>query len=229
MNTSMPELVTWGEVITNSFQNLWIKVISFLPNVIIAILFLAVGLLVAKFFSKFITRTLKYLYFDKAADSIGIKEELSKMGIKVDLSKVVGLVVNWFFIIVFLVAAADILKFTQITEFLNKVLIYIPNVIIAVVILILGVVFANFIHGVVNTSVHVVSLESAEFIASLAKWAILVFAVMAALVQLNIASELVSVLFKGVTAMLAIAGGIAFGLGGQDKAKRVIDKLGEKK
>lgn len=225
----MNEFTTWGEVITNSFQNLWIKVISFLPNVIIAILFLLVGLLVAKFFSKFITRTLKYLYFDKAADSLGIKEELAKIGIKVDLSKVVGLIVNWFFVIVFLVAAADILKFTQITEFLNKVLLYIPNVIIAVVFLILGVVFANFMHGIVKTSVHVVSLESADAIAAIAKWAILVFAVMAALVQLRIASELVEVLFKGFVAMLAISGGIAFGLGGQDKAKKIIDKLREKK
>ncbi|OGF22906.1 hypothetical protein A2Y83_00855 [Candidatus Falkowbacteria bacterium RBG_13_39_14] len=225
----MPNLTTWGEVITNSFQNLWIKVISFLPNVIIAILFLLVGLLVAKFFSKFITRTLKYLYFDKAADSLGIKEELAKIGIKVDLSKVVGLIVNWFFIIVFLVAAADILKFTQITEFLNKVLLYIPKVIIAAVILIIGVVFANFINGVVKTSVHVVSLESADAIAAIAKWAILIFSVMAALVQLDIAAELVSVLLKGFVAMLAISGGIAFGLGGQDKAKKIIDKLGEKK
>ncbi|MFH1030944.1 MAG: hypothetical protein V1770_06865 [bacterium] len=229
MNTSMPELATWGEVITNSFQNLWIKVISFLPNVILAILFLLIGLIIAKFFAKFITRTLKYLYFDKAADSIGIKKELSRIGIKIDPSKMVGLIVNWFFVIVFLVAAADILKFTQITEFLNKVLLYIPNVIIAVVILILGVVFANFIHGVVKTSIYVVSLESSDIIAAMAKWAILVFAVMAALVQLRIASELVEVLFKGFIAMLAIAGGIAFGLGGQEKAKKIIEKLGEKK
>lgn len=229
MNTTMPEFTTWGEVITNSFQNLWIKVISFLPNIIIAFLFLFFGLIIAKFFSKFITRTLKYLYFDKAADSVGIKKELSRVGIKVDPSKIVGLIVNWFFVIVFLVAAADILKFTQITEFLNKVLLYIPNVIIAVVILILGVVFANFIHGVVKTSVHVISLESAEAIATMAKWAILIFAVMAALVQLKIAAELVGVLFKGFIAMVAIAGGIAFGLGGQEKAKKIIEKLGEKK
>lgn len=225
----MNEILTWGEVITNSFQNLWIKVVNFLPNLISALIVLLIGLLVAKFFSKFISRTLKYLYLDKAVDSLGIKENLAKIGIKIDMSKVVGIIVKWFFIIVFLVAAADILKLTQITEFLNTVLLYIPNVIIAVVILVLGIVFANFIHGMVQASVHVVQLEAGKIIAGIAKWSILIFTIMAALVQLKIAADLVNTLFQGFIAMLAIAGGIAFGFGGKEKAKEVIDKLGAKK
>lgn len=225
----MNELLTWGEVITNSFQNLWFKMVNFLPNIISALTVLIIGLFIAKFFAKFITRTLKYLYLDKAMESLGLKEGLEKTGIKIDVSKIVGIIVKWFFIIVFLVAAADILKFTQITEFLNKVLLYIPNVVIAVVILVLGVIFANFIHGLVKTSIHVVQLEAANIIASVAKWSILVFTFMAALVQLNIAAELVGVLFKGFVAMLALAGGISFGLGGKDHAKKIIDKIGEKK
>ncbi|MFH1192064.1 MAG: hypothetical protein V1655_01185 [bacterium] len=225
----MNELLTWGEVITNSFQNLWFKMVNFLPNIVSALIVLIIGLFIAKFFAKFITRTLKYLYLDKAIESLGLKEWLEKTGIKIDVSKIVGIIVKWFFIIVFLVAAGDILKFTQITEFLNKVLLYIPNVVIAVVILVLGVIFANFIHGLVKTSVHVVQLESANIIASVAKWSILVFTFMAAFVQLKIAAELVSVLFKGFVAMLALAGGISFGLGGQNHAKKIIEKLGEKK
>lgn len=225
----MDEFLTWGEVITNSFQNLWIKTINFLPNIISALIVFVLGLLIAKFFSKFISRTLKYLYLDKLIDSLGVKHNLEKVGIKVDISRVIGIIVKWFFIIVFLVAAADILHLRQITEFLNKVLLYIPNVIIAVVILVLGVIFADFIHGIVKTSVHIVNLEAAEVISGIAKWSVLIFAIMAALVQLNIASDLVNTLFQGFIAMAAIAGGIAFGLGGKDKAKSVIEKLGEKK
>lgn len=225
----MNEFLTWGEVITNSFQNLWIKTINFLPNIVSALVVLMLGLLVAKFFSKFISRTLKYLYVDKLVDSFGVKHSLEKVGIKVDISHVIGIIVKWFFIIVFLVAAADILHLAQITEFLNKVLLYIPNVVIAVVILVLGVVFANFIHGIVKTSVHIVNLEAAEIIAGIAKWSVMVFTIMAALVQLRIAPDLVTTLFQGFIAMAAIAGGIAFGLGGKDKAKAVIEKLGIKR
>ncbi|MFC1612973.1 hypothetical protein ACFL23_01440 [Patescibacteria group bacterium] len=225
----MNQLETWRSVITSSFQNLWIKGINFSPNVISAIIVLIIGLIVAKILSRFVTQTLRYLYLDKAADSLGIKEKMQKIGIKIDISKIAGLVVKWFFIIVFLVAAADILRFTQITDFLNKVLLYIPNVIIAVVILMLGIIFANFIYGMVKASVHVTQLGAAEFIASVAKWAILIFTVMAVLVQLRIAAELVETLFKGFVAMIAIAGGISFGLGGKEKAKKAIDKLMEKK
>lgn len=229
LKKNMYDFNSWGEVVTNSFQNLWIKTINFLPNLASALVVLVIGFFIAKFFAKFVTRTLKYLYFDKAIDSLGIKEGMKNIGMKIDISKFIGLIVQWFFIIVFLVAAADILKLTQITEFLNKVLIYIPNVVIAVVILILGVVFANFIHGMVKASMHVANLELSIFIAAIAKWAILIFAIMAALVQLKIASELVSSLFQGVIAMFALAGGIAFGLGGKKKAKKILDKLGEKK
>jgi len=225
----MNQFETWRSVITNSFQNLWIKGINFLPNVVSAIIVLLIGLLVAKILSRFVTQTLRYLYLDKAADSLGIREKMRKIGIKIDISKVAGLVVKWFFIIVFLVAAADILRFTQITDFLNKVLLYIPNVIIAVVILMLGIILANFIYGMVKASVYVTQLGAAELFASVAKWAILIFTVMAVLVQLRIVAELVETLFKGFVAMVAISGGIAFGLGGKEKAAKVIDKLMEKK
>jgi len=220
---------TWGSVITASFQNLWMRTVNFLPNLTMALIVLVIGFFVAKFFSKFISRTLKYLYVDKAMDSLGIKEGLNSIGLKLDITKSIGLIIKWFFIIVFLVAAADILKLTQITEFLNKVLLYIPNVVIAVVILILGAVFANFIHGMVKASVHALDVGIANLIASVAKWAILVFTVMAALVQLRIAAELVEVLFKGLISMVALAGGISFGLGGKEKAKEIIEKVGEKK
>lgn len=225
----MDQLQTWRSVIINSFQNLWIKSVNFLPNLISAFFILLIGLIVARIFSRFITRTLQYFYLDKAADSLGIRERLKRMGIEIDASKIVGLVIKWFFIVVFLVAAADILKFTQITDFLNKVLLYIPNVIIAVVIMMLGIIFANFIYGMVKASVYVTQLGAAEIIASIARWSILIFTIMAALVQLNIAAELVETLVKGFTAMVAIAGGIAFGWGGKEKAEKIIDKLTKKK
>lgn len=225
----MDQIETWRVVITSSFQNLWMKVIAFLPNLLSALVVFILGVFIARLFSRFITRTLKYLYLDKATDNLGIKEAMEKVGIKLNLSKIVGLIIKWFFIIVFLMAAADILQLTQITDFLNRVIFFIPNVIISVVILMLGIIFSNFIYKMVKASVYTAKLGADELIASVAKWAILIFTIMIVLVQLGIAPALINALFQGLMAMIAIAGGIAFGLGGRDKAKEIIDKLGKSK
>jgi len=102
---------------------------------------------------------------------------------------------------------------------------YVPNVIISVIILLAGILLANFVQRVVKSAVEAAKLQSADFLSGIAKWAILVFSFMAALVQLQIAQELIRVLFTGLVAMLSLAGGLAFGLGGKDHASRVLDRL----
>jgi hypothetical protein len=105
---------------------------------------------------------------------------------------------------------------------------YIPNVIIAVVILIVGMVVGNFVFTLVKETALAAELESADFLAGVAKWALFIFTLMAALIQLKVASELIQILFTGLVFMVALAGGIAFGLGGKDKAERILEKLMKK-
>jgi len=133
--------------------------------------------------------------------------------------------VKWFFIIVFLMAATDILGLVQVTEFLRTVVSYLPNVIVAALVLLIGVLVARFLEGLVRGSVKAAELASANFLGSLTKWAVLIFSLLVALNQLRVADEIVRIIVIGVVAAGAIALGLSFGLGGKSHAEDFIGKM----
>ena len=110
-------------------------------------------------------------------------------------------------------------------DYYGQVIPYFGSVIVAVAIMLVGSVAANFLHGLVRHALQAGGLRTSDTLALITKWAILVFTFMAALVQLSIAPDLIRVLFTGLVAMLALAGGLAFGLGGRDQASRFLDRL----
>jgi hypothetical protein len=124
-------------------------------------------------------------------------------------------------------AATDILKLGQVTIFLNNILLYIPNVVVAVVILAVVFLVGNFVSNIVKGSTRAAGVMSATLLATISKWSIIIFGIFAALIQLGVASSLVSTIFIGIVAMLALAGGLAFGLGGREVAADVLRKLRE--
>ena len=133
--------------------------------------------------------------------------------------------VKWFFVIVFLMAATNILGLTQVTEFLQMVVSYLPNVIIAAVILLIGILVAKFMEGVVRASVKAAGLASANFLGTLTKWAISVFSLLIALNQLQVAGDIIKILITGLIAALALSLGLAFGLGGSKHADEALSQL----
>jgi hypothetical protein len=138
-----------------------------------------------------------------------------------------GQLVNWFFIVVFLLAVTDMLGLYAFSNFLKDVLNYIPNIIIAVLVMLAAVVVANFLRKVVSASVMSARLHAPKFLGTLAWWAVVVFGFLTALVQLNVAVSVINTLITGFIAMLALAGGLAFGLGGKGYAEYLINKLRE--
>ena len=224
----METLINWGGVLTASFAEILSKFLSLVPNIIGAIIIFVIGLFIAEGLGRLISRVLKKMYVDQAVDKAGLKRMLEKIGFKISISRALGLLVTWFLYAVVLIATAEILKLNQISQFLQAVVLYIPHVIISVVILIVGIVVSNFIFTVVKEAALAAKIESADFLATVAKWAILVFTFMAALVQLRVATELIQILFTGLVFMFALAGGIAFGLGGKDRAKQLLDKIVKK-
>jgi len=218
----------WGAVLTVSFTGIWLKFIDLVPSIIGAIIVFIIGLFMAEALGRLTARLLKKIYLDRAVEATGLKDILEKVGFKVEISKALGLLISWFLYAVVLVAAADILGLRQISDFLHSIVWYIPNVIIAVVILIVGIIVSNFIKTLVKETSLAAGLPTAEFLANVAWWAILVFTFMAALIQLGVARELIQILFTGLVLMFSLAGGIAFGLGGKDKAKNILDKLTKK-
>lgn len=217
---------TWSEVLISSFQQIWTGVAGFLPLFIIALVVFIIGWVVAIAIGKIVQQIIKSLQIDRILQNLGIEEPLKKAGIKLDAGAFLGGLVKWFFIIVFLVAAFDVIGLDQVNLFLRDViLLYLPNVIVAALILVVAALIADVMQKVVVGSAKAADLPSSGFLGGITKWAIWIFAILAALYQLGIAGPFVQTLFTGVIAMLAIAGGLAFGLGGKEEAGRFIERL----
>ncbi|OGY44979.1 MAG: hypothetical protein A2729_01805 [Candidatus Buchananbacteria bacterium RIFCSPHIGHO2_01_FULL_39_14] len=221
----MTNLNDWGAILTATLSEIWFKVIDLVPNVLGAIIVFIIGLFIADGLGRLVAALLKKAYLDRAVETTGLKKILEKIGFKMEISKTLGLLITWFLYAVVLVGAADILGLTQISEFLMQVVLYIPSVIIAVVILIVGIIVSNFVQTLVVETAGAAKLAAVDFLANVAKWAILIFTFMAALIQLKVATELIQILFTGLVLMFALAGGIAFGLGGKERAKEMIDRI----
>jgi len=151
---------------------------------------------------------------------------LSRAGFNLDSGAFIGGLVRWFVIIIFLIASIDVLGLTQVNVFLREVVLgYLPNVVVAALILIVAAVIADAVYKLVVGSARAANIPSAHFMGGVAKWAIWIFAILAALGQLGIAGAFAQTLFTGLVAMLALAGGLAFGLGGKESASRYLDRL----
>lgn len=221
----MPTQV-WSDTLIMSFQNLWGGVIEFAPKLIIAIIIFAIGLLVASILGKFVNKIISSLKVDKAFQSVGVDEMLHKGGFTLNSGHFIGGLVKWFLVIVFLVASIDILGLSEVNNFLNNVVLnYLPNVIVAALILIVAAFIAHAMQKIVVGSAKAAGAPSTHFLGGLTKWSIWAFAILAALYQLGIAGAFAQTLFTGFVAMVAIAGGLAFGLGGRDAAARYVEKL----
>ncbi len=217
---------TYQMTVVKALQDLYSKVLTSLPNLLAAIIILIVGWLLAMFLSKIIIKLLELIKIDHLANQLGLQSLSEKVEKKLSLAALGGWLVKWFFFLGSFIAAADILGLQAVSTFLYQdVLAYAGQVIVAMAILLLGILAANFFAGIVNSTVKASGLHKGETLGSLTKWAIVIFSVIAALSQLQIATAFLQDLFRAVVAMLAIAGGLAFGLGGQAHAKKVLDGI----
>jgi len=156
---------------------------------------------------------------------LGLVPHFERAGLRLRASHFLGRLVYWFIVVAFLLAASDILGLFALSSFLRDVLSYIPNVVAAVLIMLAAVVLANLARKVVAASVLSAKLHAAHFLGTLTWWAIIVFGLLTAMVQLNIAVSIINSVITGFIAMLALAGGLAFGLGGRDYAADLIKRL----
>jgi hypothetical protein len=221
----MNSVQTWGEAITISLLTLWERFVAFLPSLVGAILVFVAGWIVAVALGKAVEHIVKIIRVDDVIEKAGTKERMRKAGVDLNIAKFFGGLVKWFLILVFLMAATDILHLTQVTGFLNSIVLYLPNVIVAAVILAVAMLVGNFVFSLIKGSTKVAGIVSASLLATIAKWAIVIFGFLAALIQLGVASSLINTIFIGLIAMLALAGGLAFGLGGRDEAANILKKL----
>jgi len=222
------DYATYQATVVQALGDLYAKTLSFLPNLLAALIVLIVGWLIAIFLSKAVIKILEAIKVDHLANQLGLDRLSERTGKHLSIAKLGGWLIKWFFFLGSLVAAADILGLTEVSTFLYEdVLGYAGHVVVAMAVLLLGLLAANFFAGIVESAVKAGGLAKASTLASLTRWSIMVFTVIAALSQLQIATVFLQDLFRALIAMLAIAGGIAFGLGGRDSAKKVLDSVEE--
>ncbi len=215
-----------GTVIANSLANLWAGVIGFLPELVIAILIFVVGWVIASLLARAVDQIVKAIKLDNALRGAGLEQTMARAGFSLNSGRFLGELVKWFILIVFLVAALEVMKLDQVTMFLRQVVLgYLPQVIVAVLIMIVAVVLAEAMRKIVVASAKAANIRSAGFLGALTKWAIWIFALLAALLQLGIAVAFLQTLFTGVIVALSLAFGLSFGLGGQAAASRYLDHL----
>jgi len=221
----MFETVAASDIVRASLLTLWGRVAGFVPQLVAAIVVFLVGWLIAILLGKLAWHIVRIIRLDRGIEAVGLKKVWERSGYKLNTPLFFYEVVKWFFIIVFLMAATDILGLTQVTQFLRTVVGYLPNVIVAALVLLIGVLVARFLEGLVRGSVKAAQLASANVLGSITKWAVLIFSLLVALNQLRVADEIIRIVIIGIVAAGALALGLSFGLGGKSHAEEVIAKM----
>lgn len=216
---------TWADVLVASLQSLWGGFISFLPTLVGAIVVFVIGWIVAMALEKVIERILKSIQIDRIFDQLGFMKGVQKAGLDWEFSGFVGWLAKWFVLIAFTLAAADILGLSQVANFLKDVVIYIPNILVSALILLAAALISDFLERVVRASMQAAEFAAPNTIGILIRWAIWIFAILAVFNQLGVAANLINTLFMGFVAFLAVAGGLAFGLGGQGVARDWLERV----
>ncbi|OGH12003.1 MAG: hypothetical protein A2857_05140 [Candidatus Levybacteria bacterium RIFCSPHIGHO2_01_FULL_36_15] len=210
-----------AETFTSTVNSAFVSVIDFIPRLVSGLIVLLLGLIIASFLKQILLELFKLIKLDGVLKRYGVPESaegISWASILAELAK-------WFVIILFLVPAVDAWGLGRFVDVLNGLIMYLPNVFVAVLLLLVGFVIARLVNDLLLASIHGVSRDVAKTIATVGRWSVMVFVVLVVLNQLGIASDLIRILFAGFVAMLALAGGLAFGLGGRDAAKEVLNKL----
>lgn len=220
-----------GTTVAQILGNFFSSIGSYLPQFVAGLILLIIGLAAAAILKEAVIRFLAFL---KVEDWLGgVSSWFNKLrSEKVARGKVwvrlLSELVRWTVVILFLVPAAEAWGLTRVTDLLNQFLFYVPNVFVAVVIGFIGLVVARLVSEVVKNASHGLGGTSSNLLATTARYALFFFTALVVLNQLGVAADLVRILFTGIVAMIAIAGGVAFGLGGQDSAKKVLSELQKK-
>jgi hypothetical protein len=195
-----------------------------IPNIIGAILILIIGWIVAGIVAALVTRLSRAIHVDAVADRVGVNAFLQRSGTSIRASGILGEIVKWVVRLVFIEMAADQLGMPQVTQVINEVLAFIPNIIVALVILGAGAFFGQLLGGIARGALREARIGDADLLARLTQAAVVAFAIIAALNQLEVAPIVVNTLFIGLVATLALALGLAFGLGGREVAARLTER-----
>lgn len=215
----------WSTATADALRDAWTRIVNFLPELIGAIVIIIIGVLVANLLKWVVARLIEATRLQSAFDDLQFAKTLKQANMKTDLSTIIGEFVKWVVIILFLIPSLNVLGLPQVSNILDRIISYLPNVGAAVLILFLGALFAEFISNIVRATAAGFGAHTASALAATSRYLIYVFAILAAIAELGIANEVIGILLTGFVAAAAIALGLSFGLGGKEAAGDLINKI----
>jgi hypothetical protein len=217
-------------VVTGAWNAFATKITAFLPELIGAIIIFVVGWVIARLVKVGVEKILRLVRFNTATEKTGVNTFLKKGEIVKSPSEIVGTLVYWFIMILVIIASLDALGLPIVSDMLNSIFLYIPNVVAAIIVLVLGFLLGNLLSAVVRTAASNAGLKNADGLGKISLYAIVFFSAAIALIQLGIGEEVVVSAFELAFGAAALALALAFGLGGRDVAAEYLKRwLGEKK
>jgi len=216
------------DVFVASLTAFWTQLAGFVPQLLAALLLLFVGWLLANLVRTGVMKLLDLLRFDSMAEKTGIEAFLKQGNLDVSLSRLLAKLAYWIVIFIVIVTVANSLGLHMVAELFNKVVLYIPNIIVAILVLVFGVLVARFINRMVFAYLNNIGVQGALTISTIAEYGVIIFVVFVALEQLAIGTTLLTAAFQIGFGAIGLAFALAFGLGGREWAAGVIKKLTEK-
>src|SRR5215813_10974903 len=217
----MYQLRNLGEATWYSFTQALNTFMSYLPSLLVALIVLVVGWFIAGFLARLIARGLNAIGLERAVERSGIGHFIEQSGSRWTMSEIIAALIKWSIFLIFIQAAASLLGMAQITAIINSVILFIPKLIVALAIIVFGSLIARFVAGLARGSLAEVGFGGGGLIAKLAQYAIIGFAIVAAFNQIGVAQTVVNTLLVGLIGSIALALGLAFGLGGREVAAQI--------
>lgn len=221
----MSELAQLKTAILQPVDMMWNKIIDSIPQLICVVVILIVGLIISALIKRVVIRFLKLARLDSISDKTGIANILLKGDIHLTVSEIIGTMAYWTMVLVVVLMAVNALNLDAIARLLESVILYIPHVIAAVFILVLGIFLASILSATVRTTTANYGMTQAKTLGKLTQMIVIVFTVVQALSQLNLDVRIFNLIIQATVAALALGVGLAIGLGGKDIAAKYIQKL----
>jgi hypothetical protein len=218
---------TLAQASYGALVNLWNGFILFIPTLVGGIILFLLGLIIGNGLGQLVEKIIDLIKIDVALEKTGFKTLTDKAGLRLNTGFFLGQIVKWLIVLSFLIAACNVWGLNAVGDFIRSIVNYLPNLIVAILILLVSIILGEYFAKFIRASIAGAGLKYKNCLGSLSRWVFYIFGILAALSQLKIAPYIINTLFTGIVALLAVAGGLAFGLGGKELAQDMLKKFKE--
>ena len=212
-----------GEALSVALGNVVISIVNFLPQLIAALLVMVIGIILANWFKTLIKHFFRALKIETFTRNTVVERFLDRAEIRLKVEEIVGEAVRILISYIFLMAALNVVGLETVALFLSTILGYLPRVISAFLVFLVGVVIAGLVESVIKGAITTFDITTARLMGKITSYTVMIFGALVAIGELGIAKEFINILFIGFIAMLALAFGLAFGLGAKEVVREVLE------